>query len=145
MTETDDKKPTCGDAGGRTKDGTLCGIHLNLSPGSGLCLHHDPARSDEQLAVVTAGGHAAHAARLADPDDVPPKPETLQDATEYAAWCLHAMTCGRLGHREGRDVLYGLRCYKDLAEKRDLEREVVALRGELKALKRPGSGRPRLA
>jgi hypothetical protein len=132
-------RPRCA---GKKLNGEPCRVALGISA-DGLCLMHDPARRDAALASSAAGGRAKGEARraarerraLEKPDDTPPAPKTLDDATKYFAWIAHAVTTGRLDARSGHEAAYALNGFKAAAEKRDLEREIKALRKQLDELK----------
>src|SRR5205814_6373986 len=94
---------TCGDAGGLTKAGAPCRSTLHLSA-TGLCLMHDPERTEARAAMRAQGGVAAAAKRkaktaAASPDDVPAPPVTLDDAVKYFAWLTNAIASGKLDAR----------------------------------------------
>lgn len=55
MTE---RKPTCGDAGGRNASGEPCGCDWGLSESSGLCVTHDPERIEQRRQIAAVGGKA---------------------------------------------------------------------------------------
>ena len=134
-----DVRATCGDAGGVTLAGDPCKGFLNLSV-EGLCLQHDPDRAAEGLRVVQSGGHASAVARrarlVADPEDCPPQPRTLEDATDYAAWLTHAITVGRLDPRVGQSAAFCLQRFMSLADKRDLQKQVTSLTAALAKVER---------
>lgn len=73
--------------------------------------------------------------------DVPPAPETLEDAVRYFAWITHSVAAGTLDARTGHEAAYALNGFKAAVEKRDLQREVEELRRTVEELKK----RPRLA
>ena len=125
-----DLKPTCGDAGGRkVTDGTPCAQTLNLSPSNGQCIVHDAERTDQHRAMSQRGQAASTVskrdAKYADPEDVPPVPETLEDAVEWAGWALRATACGRIEHRVGATISTLINSFKSALEKRDLLREIA--------------------
>lgn len=129
----------CGDSGGMTADGLPCRSPLGLGA-SGLCLSHDPKRKAAARAVRAAGGRAAgaakRAARVSIPDGVPKPPRNLEEATTYFAWITDAIATGRMDARTGHECAFALKGFQSAAEKRDLQREIAALRAELAAAKR---------
>lgn len=137
MTTTD--RPHCV---GFKASGDPCGATMGLSA-AGLCLNHDPERRAAANAMRAAGGRAkgaaARAARdaraILPPDDTPSAPKTLDDATKYFAWIVSAVTSGRLDARSAHEAAYALNGFKAAAEKRDLAREIKALRKQLEDVK----------
>lgn len=134
---------TCGDAGGRTRDGSPCRSTLGLSE-AGFCLVHDPLRAEEALAVRQAGGRASAVAKrskkAALPKDVPPAPRTLEDAVRWSSWAMHAVACGRIDGRVGHEIGYLVNAFKAAVEKRDLLTEIEHLRAELDAVRKSQRG-----
>lgn len=131
----------CGDAGGKTKDGKPCRSPLGLGD-NGLCMNHDPARQADATEVRAAGGRAAGEVRrkaralLPDKANVPAPPKTLDDAVKFASWLTHAVCVGTLDARSAHEAGYSLNVFKAAVEKRDLQREIAALRAELAAAKK---------
>ena len=127
---------TCGSAGGRNARGEPCGAELGLGE-SGLCRLHDPERAAEVLAMRQAGGRGrAGFRRTADPElpaNVPRAPETLEDAVAWSSWAMHAVAVGEIDARTGHEIGYLVNAFKAAVEKRDLQREIEALRAELAA------------
>jgi hypothetical protein len=124
---------------GITKSGEPCRSQLGLSD-AGYCLAHDPERREAALAMRSAGGHAAKAskvrAKAALPEDVPRAPKTLDDAVKFASWLTHAVCVGTLDARSAHEAGYSLNVFKAAIEKRDLQREIAALRAELAAARK---------
>ena len=106
----------------------------------------DRGRGAGRRALRGAGGRSAavakRMAKAARPAGVPPAPETLADAAAFASWLTRAITVGDIDARTGHEAAYSLRAFQAMVEKRDLQREIAALREELKAAQRP---RPRVA
>jgi hypothetical protein len=131
----------CGDAGGMTKDGKPCRSPLGLGD-NGLCMNHDPDRQAAAREVRAAGGRAAgeakRAARVTLPGkgNVPAPPKTLDDAVKFASWLTHAVCVGTLDARSAHEAGYALNVFKAAVEKRDLQKEIAALRAELAAAKK---------
>ena len=125
---------TCGDAGGRTKAGRPCQVAMNLGE-KGLCVHHDPDRKQEALEMRRMGARASAASRTRTKvarGDVPRAPRTLSDAVSYASWAVDAVAMGELDARTAREIGNLLREFRSCLEKRSLEKEITALRTELK-------------
>jgi hypothetical protein len=111
---------------------------MNLSP-DGLCLVHDPNRAEQARAARKAGGkNSKIAQRLRKvegvADEVPALPKSLDDAVKYFAWITDAIARGKIDARSGHEMAYALNGFKAAAEKRDLEREIKALRARLEAI-----------
>lgn len=70
------------------------------------------------------------------PADVPPAPRTLADAVRLFSFITHAVASGKMGARIGHEAAYALTGFRSAVEKRDLEREIVALRAQLDTLKK---------
>lgn len=130
---------------GTTKAGTRCRAVMNLR--DGLCLHHHPDRAHEAEALHRAGGLAAGESRRgqrpAPPADwsVPPRPRRLRDVPGYASWLTDALVRGHIDARTGCEAAKALREFRQAAEKVDLQREVQALRKELRDMKAAKAGR----
>jgi hypothetical protein len=139
---------TCGDAGGKNAQGAPCRAVMRLSASNGLCLMHDPERTEELKAMRSAAGVASkeskRRAKAALPADVPKAPKTLEDAVQFASWLTWAVCVGALDARTAHESAYALNCFKAAVEKRDLQREIEKLRAELAATK-TNQHRPRLA
>jgi hypothetical protein len=137
---------TCGDNGGRRKDGAPCGSVLNLSPVTGQCLMHDAARVTERAAMRSAGGAAAKMAKVkakaADPVTVPGAPKTIEDAEKFASWLTHAVCVGNIDARTAHEAAVCLREFRGASEKRIMERELKALRAALADAKRGRAKEP---
>lgn len=134
MTE---RKPTCGDSGGKTRAGKSCGVTLNLSDINGLCLQHDPLRRDELYAVRVAGSKARarkiQQEKAALPENVPPKPRTLKDAIQWASWATHSVAVGAIDVRVAHEIAVLVREFRMALEKRALEETIEELQAQLKA------------
>lgn len=131
---TDEVKPTCGQAGGRTKRLKHCNVTMNLSPTNGLCLQHDPERKEELYQVRVAGakarGKKVQKAKAAQ-GEVPRKPKNLQDAIEWASWATFAVATGEIDTRVAHEVAVLVREFRMALEKRALEEQVEALKAQL--------------
>jgi hypothetical protein len=67
---------------------------------------------------------------------VPRKPETLDDVVEWASWLVHAAATGRIDVLTARQISVGLGQLRSALEKRDLGRQVAAIRQDLEQVKR---------
>ena len=136
MSETE-RKPTCGEAGGKTRAGKPCGVTMNLSDINGLCLMHDPLRRAELHAVRVAGakarGRKIQQEKAALPADVPPKPRTLKDAIQWASWATHSVAIGAINVRVAHEIAVLVREFRMALEKRALEETIEELQAQLKA------------
>ncbi|HLA88892.1 MAG TPA: hypothetical protein VJL28_00490 [Gemmatimonadaceae bacterium] len=123
-----------------TKAGAPCRCVMNLSPATGLCLMHDPARVAERRAVRSAGGDASKVAKVkakaADPATVPKAPKTIEDAERFASWLTFTVCSGGIDARTAHEAAVCLREFRGAAEKRIMEREIKALRAEIAEAKR---------
>jgi hypothetical protein len=130
---------TCGDSGGKRKDGAVCCAAMNLSASSGLCVQHDPERAGARAAMQAAGGHASKVAKTkakaADPATCPPVMRTLQDAVAVAAWITNAVLRGELDARTAESATKAVRQFQLGEEKADLLRRIKALELSLKTAK----------
>ena len=132
----------CGDAGGVTKAGTPCRVRLNLSPTTGLCLAHDPERTEAWRAVRAAGGHATarsefvRRAASGEPSTAAKLLETLSGLVRMEASIIARTFAGQLDARTSEALTRAVREQRQNLEKRDLLVSVTALRRELKAAKR---------
>jgi len=131
----------CGDHGGITKAGAPCRSRLNLSPTSGRCLQHDADRAESAHALRIAGGRASgmkqRMARAALPEGAPKAPRTLEDAVRIAAWITRATLVGEIDVRVSEAATKAVRQFQLGEEKRAMQKELVALRTQLAALKKP--------
>jgi hypothetical protein len=122
---------------GTRKDGQPCGVTLNLSPTTGLCLQHDPERAVERAVMHETGGYASRISRreakAAAPPTVPKAPTTIEEAESFASWLTHAVCSGKIDAKVAQVAAGCLREFRGAAEKARLEREVRALREELAA------------
>ena len=148
MRESDDRMPTCGDAGGVTRSGAPCRSTLGLSSVNGRCLSHDPDRAHLALEMRRKGGVATGVARrkakAANPKLVPDPPRTLEDAVHWSSWAMHAVAIGEIDARTGHEIGYLVNSFKAAVEKRDLLREIEELRAEL-AQARAAQRRPKVS
>lgn len=55
---TEERKPTCGDAGGTNANGEPCACDWGLSESTGLCVTHDPERIEQRRQIAAIGGKA---------------------------------------------------------------------------------------
>jgi hypothetical protein len=111
---------------------------MNLSPATGLCLMHDPARGAERQAVRSAGGAAAKVAKrqAKAADTVPPAPKTIEDAERFASWLTFTVCSGGIDARTAHEAAVCLREFRGASEKRIMARELKALRAELAAARK---------
>jgi hypothetical protein len=72
-------------------------------------------------------------------DEVPPPPQTLEDAVHWASWVTWAVAVGKVSARTAREIGYNLRGLMDGLEKREIAEEIERLRGQVVELKRRGS------
>jgi len=127
---------------GIKNSGEPCGTRLGLSA-AGLCLSHDPERVTAARESRARGGKATGEAKRATKAaeiagrtalNIPPAPRNLEDATRYFAWLVDAGATGKLDARTVHECSFALKGFQSAAEKRDLEREIKALRKQLDEL-----------
>lgn len=129
---------TCGDSGGRTKDGALCGSFMNLNEENGLCLFHDPLRRAEAKAMRRHGAKAKaekmRREKAALPEGLPLSrpPRTLNEAETLASWIAYATLTGEIDARTGEAATKALRQFQLTVEKRTLQDRVRELQRKLK-------------
>ena len=80
---------------GTTPTGERCQISSGLSPGNGLCLWHDPNRTEQAAEARVKGGKNTSKVRVVQPDAVP-KLDTLDDAVLAASWLFRMQVTGVL-------------------------------------------------
>jgi hypothetical protein len=116
---------------GLTRSGRQCQNRLNVSPESGLCVAHDPARAAEVLAIRQKGAKASNAkrstARIPPAKDAPQMPESLEDIARVQAWVAHQTYTGGMDARTSEATTKALRNQQLILEKRDLERRLKDL------------------
>jgi hypothetical protein len=123
--------PRCGDSGGVTREGSPCRSRLNLSPDTGLCLQHDPARREAARAMQSAGAIAKaevmRRRKAALPAGVPRAPRTLEDAERVASWITRAVLVGDIDVRVAEAATKAVRQFQLVVEKRVLQDRVREL------------------
>lgn len=139
---------TCGDSGGRKKDGDPCACQLGLSEDNGLCGFHDPARADAIREIRSAGGKAnsriARARRAGLPADLPRgTPKSLADAVKWSSWAIRAVAVNEIDARTGHEIGYLLSQFKGALEKTELVRQIEELKAQLAERKQGGARRTR--
>ena len=83
-------------------DGEQCGS--DVGPGFSRCIWHDPVRQEEARAARRRGAAATNAKkrpkyRTASKGSVPRRPETIEDAIEWASWAVWAVATGEVDAR----------------------------------------------
>ena len=142
---------TCGDHGGRNQQGEACGVAMNLSATTGLCLHHDPARVDEARALYKTGsaaaGRATHLRRIelltTEPVNLPrAEPDTLGRLARWHRWVVRAVATGEIDARTAHEITCSLKELRPVLLNLNLERRVkeleMALKKARKELERRG-------
>ena len=142
---------TCGTSGGTNADGRPCGSTLGLSPTNGLCLQHDPERTEERRAVVAAGGRAAgekaRQRRLemqhARPEQMPDyEPDTLERVALWHQWASKAVGLGWIDARTSDSLCRHLKELRPTLVAIGHEQRVKELERELQRIrKRESEGR----
>ena len=127
--------------GALTLEGGTCRQIVGLDVESGLCVFHDPARSEEATAARHRGAAATHA-REPEPTDVPPPPDpkVLADVIGWHSWITGALSRGQIGKSVATGLAYNLQQLRAALVSRDLEREVAELRATVALLRRQRQG-----
>lgn len=132
---------TCGDSGGRRRDGTPCRVTFGLSQENGRCLFHDPQRKEMRRAMRSAGGRSSgELARLAKaaretvaPEGLPKfEPNTLERLALWHQWVARAVAIGEIGARTAGEITRTLKELRPALMQLDLEKRVKELERELK-------------
>jgi hypothetical protein len=120
--------------GAPTLDGGIC-RQIVTSKGSGLCIHHDPARAQEATEARRRGALVANS-REPQPDDVPPPPapKSLQDVCDWLSWVTGALARGQVDKATGTGCTYALQQLRQSLVSRDFEQEVEQLRATVASL-----------
>ncbi|HEX6910090.1 MAG TPA: hypothetical protein VF142_06840 [Longimicrobium sp.] len=122
-------------------DGSRCGIASGISPGNGMCLWHDPLRSDEAAAARVKGGREraeqsqGKRFRVVDAAAVPPL-ATMDDAVLASAWLFRMQVTGVLDPTTVREANRSITTFKDALNKADLLRRIRELERQLKAVEK---------
>ncbi len=136
---------TCGSNGGINERGEACGVAMNLSPTTGLCIHHDPKRVDEARALYKTGGAAAtratHLRRIermtTTPENMPRfKPDTLERLAAWLQWTVTAVGTGQVDARTAAEMTRALQQLRPVLTSIGLDRRVKELERELRAYKK---------
>ena len=136
---------TCGSNGGKNERGEPCGTAMNLSPTSGLCVHHDPARVDEARALYKTGAAAAARAthlrrierQVTTPDNMPrEEPDTLARLARWHRWVVRAVATGLVDARTAREITGSLKELRPVLVQIGLEKRVKELEAELRKYKK---------
>lgn len=125
----------------RVEDGLPC--QADVPRGGTLCIWHDPARQREAAEARRRGGVNANLPPERPPLEVPgPPPKTLEEATRWAAWAVHAVASGAMDPKQGREVAYLLRAFMDGRKSVDrVDDRVRQLRAEIEKLRKGAGGR----
>jgi len=136
--------PTCT---ATRKNGERCRVPFGLSP-DGLCSVHDPARTGlmrDALAKSIAVRHEKRIlAKTVLPEGMLNPPKTTNDAVRWSAWAMHACATGVIDARTCHEINFAVNSFTASVHKRDLEREIKALRADLAAATKQHA-RPRVA
>lgn len=118
-------------------DGEPCQAPESVIGDDGYCVAHRPG--DEHKEVASRGGRAT-AKKLRKPPasdrDVPPTPETIEDAKRWLAWVATNLANGMLDQKEARSLSYTLRAFMDSVEKADVQDELEELKDKIAALQK---------
>ena len=131
---------TCGQRGGVTVSGQPCQAMLGLGALTGLCTAHDPGRVQEMNAERKAVAELSREELAATfPQDMPPPPETIEDAKHYASWCVAAVArgpaAGGIDLKRGHVIAVLLRQFQSSAHESELAARIKTLETELREFK----------
>lgn len=136
---------TCGGAGGVNEQGGPCRQAVNLSPTTGLCVHHDPLRVDEARALARVGGVASGRAKrlqriermTTTPDNMPrEEPDTLERLARWHRWVTRAVATGLIDARTAHEITCSLKELRPVLIQIGLEKRVRELEAELRRYKK---------
>ena len=116
-----------------TKAGSRCKKTNGIK--NGFCLFHDPKRRKDLEAMSHRGGRN----RIPKPTKTFPVPKTMEDVKKWAAEVAKQVYDGNLDPRRAREVTQALRQLTVALEKVDLQREVNAIKKQLKEAKKRGA------
>lgn len=128
-------RPTCR---ALKADGEPCRQVMNLSD-NGLCVFHDPARTEELREMRSRGGKRMSQI-IAEERGVCDAPTTALDSldgvAEHLAWTIRAVEGGQLTAKEGRELAATLDRLRVALTDRDLHKKFRKLQKELADLKK---------
>ena len=121
---------------GVTADGEGCRQVVGLS-GSGLCLWHDPARTNEATAARRRGATSADS-RPPLPTDVPapPAPDDLEGVIAWHRWITVALASGQITQDVAKGLAYNLQGLRTALPLRDLETKYRELKAKVAAMEK---------
>ncbi len=136
---------TCGQHGGVTVSGQPCGAQLGLGETTGLCAAHDPGRAKEMNAQREATKRMTREELEATyPKDLPPPPQTIEDAKRYASWTVDAVArgpaAGGIDVKRAREITGLLRQFQSSAHEAELAARIKTLEGQLRKYKAAAKG-----
>lgn len=118
-------------------DGGPCEAPESVIGDDGYCVAHRPG--NEHKEVASRGGQAT-AKKLRKPPasdrDVPPTPETIEDAKRWLAWTAENLAKGMIDEKEARALGYVLRSFVDTVERSDVQDELEELKDKIAALQK---------
>jgi hypothetical protein len=119
-----------------TQAGKPCHQFVSLNS-SGLCIHHDPARSEEarRMRKVSAERRSRREPLPTD-EPPPPPPDSMDGLVASHQWIAGALARGQLKRPEASALVYNLSQLRLVLASRDLEDEVKELRKQLALLQR---------
>lgn len=127
---------TCGENGGVNVSGAPCGVQLGLGEVSGLCAVHDMGRQIEAKAQQEASKRMSVT--------LPPAPQTIADAKNYASWAIDAVAkgpaAGGIDVKRAREITGLLRQFQSSAHEAELASRIKQLEAQLRAYKAKAKG-----
>lgn len=128
---------------GQKADGSPC--ESPFVGEGGWCPSHGPQGSERMRARGRKGAESKHRTngkrskvRVADPDSVPDKLETVEDAVAWAGWAVKAVATGMIDSRTAHEVGFLCRAFMDGRRHLDrtderiktVEKKLAKLKGE---------------
>lgn len=127
-----DDDQTCG---ARKDDGGNCGTYFGLCSECGRCFAHCEHREDRMARARSRGGYAAtKGSGTLPPGEVPPPPETLEDAVLWAAWASHAVATGELGTTRANAAARLLKEFRQALERHESAEKLEEIRRRVEEL-----------
>lgn len=129
-------RPTCDYV---KDDGEGCGVTGGLHEYEGelRCLWHDPRREEKARAARARGARRSNEKQRSgkpDPDEVPPPPETLEDALAWSAWAAWAAATGRLDTARANAAARHLKEFRQALERHESAEKLEEIRERVEEL-----------
>lgn len=126
-------KETCGAP--KKDTGEPCPSSIGLCEECARCLAHCEHRQDTLKRGQRLGGHvSAKGAGTVPGGEVPPAPQTLQDAVVWAAWAARAAATGELDTARANSAARLLKEFRQALERSEAQAELEELREKIEEL-----------